>query len=294
MNNKENATSPNKEMDDSISYEMTPQVTKSYQDLRNTLAGYKHVAVAFSGGVDSTLLLHVAHDVLGNRVIAFTASSCSFPQRELNEAVSFCRQKGIEQVVFNAEELDVEGFSDNPLNRCYLCKQALFEKMIALACERGIETIIDGTNLDDKQDYRPGNQAKIEAGVISPLAETCFNKKAIRVLSKDLGLPTYNKQSFACLASRIPYGEPITEEILNKIDKAEQFLLDQGFIQVRVRVHGSIARIEISPYQFSLLFQDDTHERVVRHLQSLGFLYVTLDLTGYRTGSMNIALPTEA
>ncbi len=273
-------------------YDITPRIQDAYQALQDALAHHTHLAVAFSGGVDSTLLLKVAHDVLGDRVTAFTASSAVFPQRELDEAIAFCEQEGIRQVVFEAEELEIEGFAQNPSNRCYLCKTALFEAMTALARERGIDAIVDGTNLDDRHDYRPGHQAKEEYGVASPLAEAGFDKQAIRAVSKAVGLATYDKQSFACLASRIPYGETIDEAILHKIDRAEQFLLDEGFTHVRVRVHTDIARIEIAPAEFDAVFQGDRHERIVACLRALGFRYVTLDLAGYRTGSMNEGLPT--
>jgi uncharacterized protein len=274
-------------------YPMTPRIETMHESLRADLAQHAKLAVAFSGGVDSTLLLRVAHDVLGERVVAFTASSCTFPQRELDEATAFCKEQGIEQVVFESEELEVDGFSENPPNRCYLCKKALFDKMEELAAEQGIDDIADGTNLDDLQDYRPGRQAKDEHGVHSPLADAGFDKQAIRTLSKDLGLATYDKQSFACLASRIPYGSLIDRQLLTRIDKAEQYLLDQGFIQVRVRVHSDIARIEIPVEQFPLLIEAGVRERTAAYLESLGFRYTTLDLDGYRTGSMNRTLGQE-
>lgn len=271
-------------------YAMTPDIEDRYETLRRRLARQPKLAVAFSGGVDSTLLLSVAHDVLGEGAVAFTASSCTFPQRELDEATAFCRENGIDQVVFASEELEVEGFSENPPNRCYLCKQALFSKMSELANDRGILDIADGTNVDDLQDYRPGRQAKEEHGVLSPLADAGFDKAAIRALSKSLGLKTFDKQSFACLASRIPYGDLIDRTLLRRIDLAEQYLLDSGFDQVRVRVHGDMARIEMPPTQFSALFEGERREAVVERLKELGFLFVTLDLEGYRTGSMNDTL----
>jgi pyridinium-3,5-biscarboxylic acid mononucleotide sulfurtransferase len=274
-------------------YAMTPKVEKLYEDLRVIVARYERLAVAFSGGVDSTLLLAVAHDVLGEQVTAFTASSATFPQRELDEATAFCREQGIAQTVFRSEELDVEGFSENPPDRCYLCKQALFGKMSTLASEQGIAIIADGTNVDDDQDYRPGRQAKEEHGVRSPLVEAGFDKRSIRVLSKALGLATYAKQSFACLASRIPYGDTIDRQILGRIDEAEQYLLDRGLTQVRVRVQGDTARIETMPEQFSSLVATVEREQTVAYLKELGFAFVTLDLEGYRTGSMNATLPPD-
>lgn len=271
-------------------FAMTSEIDALYATLRSSLARHSKLAVAFSGGVDSTLLLAVAHDVLGESVVAFTASSCTFPQRELDEATAFCQEHGIKQVVFPSEELEVEGFSQNPPNRCYLCKQALFSAMTALANSQGITDIADGTNLDDLHDYRPGRQAKDEQGVQSPLADAGFDKQAIRTLSKELGLKTFDKQSFACLASRIPYGDLIDKEVLHKIDLAEQYLLDGGFNQVRVRVHGDMARIEMPPAQFPLLFKEGAYESTAERLKQIGFRFVTLDLEGYRTGSMNDTL----
>lgn len=278
---------PGKDAED---YAMTPEIESSYQRLRESLGRHERLAIAFSGGVDSTLLLAVAHDVLGNDAVAFTASSRLVPRREFDEAMAFCRQHGIDQVVFESEEFDVTGFSANPPNRCYLCKRALFDKMSSLAGERGIADIVDGTNLDDLQQYRPGQQAKDEYGVQSSLADAGLDKRAIRALSKKLGLATYAKQSFACLASRIPYGTPIDKTLLSRIDDAESYLLDEGFNQVRVRVHGDLARIEMPPTQFPLLFAEGEYGRVVARFKSLDFLFVTLDLEGYRTGSMDEAL----
>ena len=258
--------------------------------LKTYLSELGGIAVAFSSGVDSTFLLKVAHDVLGAKVIAVTAKSCSFPQRELNEARAFCEQEGIEHIVIESEELSIEGFRQNPKNRCYLCKHELFSKIGEVAKEKGIAHIAEGSNLDDNGDYRPGLQAVAELGVKSPLRYAELTKDDIRALSKELGLSTWNKQSFACLSSRFVYGETITEEKLEMVDKAEQLLLDLGFHQVRVRIHGTIARIEVLPSEFEKLFQEEVRVLVIQTFKSLGFSYVTMDLGGYRTGSMNEVL----
>ncbi len=198
---------------------------EKYEQLVEYLKSLESVTVAFSSGVDSTFLLHAAKEALGDKVLAVTASSCSFPERELKEAKDFCSEKGIQHVVVASEELQIEGFSHNPKNRCYLCKHELFEKIRAIANERGIKEIVEGSNLDDNGDYRPGLVAVAELNIKSPLRDIGFSKEQIRILSNYLGLPTWSKQSFACLSSRFPYGEEITEKKLQMVDKAEQLLI---------------------------------------------------------------------
>lgn len=246
--------------------------------------------MAFSSGVDSTFLLKVAADTLGDRVIAVTARSCSFPKRELDEATAFCEKEGIRHFVCESEELNIEGFAQNPINRCYLCKKELFEKIQVIADENQIENIVEGSNLDDNGDYRPGLLAVAELGIKSPLRKCGFTKEDIRVLSKYLELSTWKKQSFACLSSRFVYGETITEEKLTMVDQAEQLLLDMGFQQIRVRIHGRMARIEIKPEDFEKLIADEVRNRIIKELKAYGFTYITMDLMGYRTGSMNETL----
>lgn len=269
---------------------MNQTITEKYTYLQDYLKSLGSIAVTFSGGVDSTFLLRVAHDVLGDNVLAVTAASCSFPERELREAKKFCEENGIRHVVCQSEELDIEGFRQNPVNRCYLCKHELFEKIGEIAAENHLAAVAEGSNMDDNGDYRPGLQAVKELGVKSPLRQAGLNKDEIRQLSRMLGLPTWNKQSFACLSSRFVYGETISEEKLSMVDRAEQLLLDLDFHQVRVRIHDKLARIEILPEEFSRLLDDSVRNTIYDTLKSLGFTYVTLDLAGYRTGNMNEVL----
>ena len=263
-------------------------MSEKLNQLKEYLLSQGSMAVAFSGGVDSTFLLKVAHDTLGDKCVAVTASSCSFPERELKEAKAFCEANGIRHIVVRSEELEIEGFRHNPKNRCYLCKRELFEKIWDIARELGLNAVAEGSNMDDNGDYRPGLAAVSELGVLSPLRHVGLSKAEIREASRELGRPTWNKQSFACLSSRFVYGETINEERLSMVDKAEQFLLDLGFHQVRVRIHGQLARIETDPAEFEMLLS--LREKIVSALREFGFSYVTMDLTGYRTGSMNETL----
>lgn len=261
---------------------------EKYDALKEYFRGLGSVAVAFSSGVDSTFLLYAAHEALGDKVIAVTAASCSFPKRELNEAKEYCKKLGVKHFIVESEELEIDGFAQNPPNRCYLCKRELFEKLFELAKEQGIDYVAEGSNLDDNGDYRPGLQAIAELGAKSPLREVGFTKLEIRELSKKHGLPTAAKPSFACLASRFPYGETITKEKLKMVEEAEQLLMDEGFTQFRVRIHGDdLARIELLPEEISRMFDEDIRLRIYDKLKSYGFTYISLDLRGYRMGSMN-------
>ena len=268
---------------------------EKYKVLQEELRAMKSVAVAFSSGVDSTFLLAVAADTLGkDHVMAVTASSYSFPERERKEAQKFCEKRGIRQVIVVSEELDIEGFRHNPKNRCYLCKHELFEKILAIAEENHLAAVVEGSNMDDNGDYRPGLRAVEELGIKSPLRAAKLTKQEIRELSKRLKLPTWDKQSFACLSSRFVYGETISEERLGMVDQAEQLLLDMGFHQVRVRIHGegeaTMARIEVLPQEIAILIEDAKRERIYSYFKEIGFAYVTLDLGGYHMGSMNVGI----
>jgi uncharacterized protein len=264
---------------------MEPQIKLNI--LKENIRKMGSIAVAYSGGVDSTFLLKVAHDVLKDKVIAVTAESSTFPKRELQEAIDFAKKMGINHVIIKSEELNIEGFSDNPQDRCYLCKRELFSKITAVARQNNIQCVADGSNVDDLLDYRPGRKAIEELGVVCPLRDAGMTKSDIRILSREMDLPTWNKPAFACLSSRFPYGQKITEEKLRVIDRMEQLLLDSGFRQVRVRHHGDIARIEVAADERSKFFDTGLMDRIYEKFRQEGFPYVTLDLKGYRTGSMN-------
>ena len=251
------------------------------------LGEYERVAVAFSAGVDSTLLLKAAHEALGDNVLAVTGKSLAFPERENEEAHSFCESLGIRQITVEFDQTAVAGFCENPPERCYLCKRELFSAFLQVAHENGYAELIEGSNTDDLNDYRPGMRAVRELSVRSPLQEVGLSKLEIRELSAELNLPTWNKPSFACLATRFPYGERITKEGLRAVGEAEEYLIALGFRQVRVRAHGRLARIEVERAQIPMITEPETSDKVVERLRSLGFLYVSLDLSGYETGSMN-------
>ena len=272
---------------------MDDKLLNKYDELKDYLVSLKSVAVAFSSGVDSTFLLYAAHDALGDKAMAITASSCFFPGRELNEAKEHCQSLGVRHHILKVNELEIEGIAENPKNRCYLCKRDLFEKIIATAKAQGMREVVEGSNLDDLGDYRPGLQAIAELDVKSPLRAVGFTKQEIRDLSEYFKLPTWDKPSFACLASRFPYGHVITEEKLSQVDKAEQLLLDMGFKQFRVRIHDDVARIELLPEEFPKFMEESVRLTVYDKLKEYGFQYVALDLKGYRTGSMNEVLPAE-
>ena len=245
--------------------------------------------IAFSGGVDSTFLLKRAQQELGIHATAVTAASETFPSREFDAAVKLALDMKVPHLLTEISELDNEQFVANAPDRCYHCKKGLYAHLKRLAAEHSLPYILDGTNMDDLGDYRPGLAAKSEEGVRSLLVEASMTKDDIRTLSKNLDLPTWNKPSFACLSSRIPYGTPIDLNMINQLDKSEQYLLDLGFYQVRVRHHGEIARLELMPQDMMKAIEHQ--DSITAALRSYGFKYVTLDLQGYRTGSMNEALP---
>ena len=265
----------------------TMNPTEKLDVLKENILKKKSLVVAFSGGVDSTFLLKVAYDVLKENVLAVTAKSSTYPEREYKEAVSFIEKLGARHMVIVSEELDIDGYSKNPINRCYYCKKELFSKIRDIAVENGITYIADGSNVDDLGDYRPGMKAVKELEVVSPLREARMTKEDIRILSKEMNLPTWDKPAFACLSSRFPYGQEITREKLEMVDQAEQFLLNEGFKQVRVRHHGEIARIEVSTAERSKFFNEELLDKVYAEFKRIGFSYTSLDLKGYRTGSMN-------
>ena len=266
------------------------QAFAKLKQLRERLRRIESAVVAFSSGVDSTFLLRVAHEELGEHVVAATIRSHTFPKRELDEAAAFCRAEGVRHVVIDSDELNIPGFAENPPDRCYHCKKELFSKLLAFARENGLAAVLEGSNLDDDGDYRPGRRAIQELGIVSPLHEAGLTKAEIRMLSREMGLPTSDKPSFACLASRFPYGERITAAALERVERAEQWLLDAGFglTQLRVRSHGDLARIEVPSDDIPRLAARAAE--IAAAFKELGFAYVTLDLRGYRTGSMNEVL----
>ncbi len=266
---------------------MLMELQDKLKQLRRRIEKLGSLAVAYSGGVDSTFLLKVAHDVLQDQVLAVTARSSTYPEREFKEAAEFTRNAGIRHIVIQSEELEIEGFTNNPPNRCYLCKYELFSKIKDVAVKYHIQYIAEGSNIDDLGDYRPGMQAIKELGIINPLKDVGLGKDAIRKLSKQMGLSTWDKPAFACLASRFPYGEKITKEKLAMVDKAEQHLLNLGFKQVRVRHHGDTARIEVAESERPKFFNLELMDKIYKQFQEIGFAYTALDLKGYRTGSMN-------
>jgi uncharacterized protein len=267
--------------------EIPADIQGKSEQLKKILKEMGRVLVAFSGGVDSTFLLRMANDVLGENVLAVIASSEIYPEREQQEATKLAEELGVRYKVIQTRELDNPDFRSNPPERCYFCKRELFSRLKTIADEEGIHYVSDGSNVEDAQDFRPGLKAAEELGVRSPIKEAQLRKDEIRLLSKMLNLPTWNKPSMACLSTRFPYHTPIERESLRQIDQAEEYLRSLGFSQVRVRHYGEMARIEVVPEEFAKAVNSTIRKKIVQNLKKIGYLYVTLDLGGYRTGSMN-------
>ena len=269
---------------------MTDVLTEKLEKLEEYIGGLGSLAVGFSGGVDSSFLLAVAHNVLGDDVIAVTGADASVPEREVREGERFCQERGIRQVICRLDPLKEEEYRRNGPDRCYYCKHGIFTNIQEIARENGIAYMAEGSNMDDIGDYRPGLRAAAELSVTCPLREAGLYKQEIRQISRAMGLPTWSKPAYACLASRFVYGEEITEEKLHMIDCAEQFLIENGFYEERVRMHGNIARIEVPPQDIPRLTSDEIRTAVYEEFKKIGFMFVTVDLRGYKMGSMNATL----
>ena len=263
------------------------QLHEKFEKLKTIIAEMGSIMVAFSGGVDSTFLLRVAHDVLGDKACAITATSPTYPESEFKAAQELAGLIGARQLIVESNELEIPGFAGNPRERCYFCKSELFRHCAEHAAAAGLAFIADGSNTDYLGDFRPGRRAACELAVRSTLLEANLAKEDIRQLSRELGLPTWNKQAYACLASRFPYGVEITAERLRMVERCEEFLKNAGFSTYRVRFHYETARIELSEAEMERLLVPGLRQQLVRFFKDAGFTYVALDLQGYRTGSMN-------
>ena len=272
---------------------MRTELESKYHKLKEILAQTGGLVIAYSGGVDSTLLLKAAREALGDRALAVTATSETYPPQEVEEAVRLAKELGARHRLIHTSELEMEEFAANPPDRCFYCKRELFGKLLAIAAAEGLPVVADGSNVDDEADFRPGRRAAAELGVRSPLREAGFTKAEIRELSRELGLPTWNKPAFACLASRFPYGDRITLKKLSRVASAEQVLRGLGIRQVRVRDYGQTARIEVDISDLEAVIRAENRTRIVEEFHRIGYLYATVDLDGYRAGSMNVALAAQ-